>query len=406
MHTSSFKGIYLTGFCGLILSDQLYTFAFMVMAFGLTGEAITGSFIFAIGYGAEILVSLGLGGLLDAYPKRTIFAWTLAVKMLLFVLIFIWMSQGNLNLMLLSTAAFLVDLLGHILKLTNVVTVAKFYKGKERIQFEGWILSISSMVKISGPILAGTLHSYFVSPPYLLLFAIGFQSLAIASYCYTLLQMEAEQCIPSRRNFTQALLQTLYTLKTVGKDPNWSKLFLLHSLTVVTMAVATLLLFPLFSKTYGIPTHQIGTLMGIGTSGSMLLGILMGRFLRPNNLGVVTRYTIFLAGIATLSLNLCRGFYSAAILIFLLEASFTLFFRIESLWIQNQIAAPVMGSWWAALDAMERLCSLVGILLGGFYFDLVGGKIVYTALGGLLLAMAILWSLPAAFSGKTGDTHV
>lgn len=51
----------------------------------------------------------------------------------------------------------------------------------------------------------------------------------------------------------------------------------------------------------------------------------------------------------------------------------TLFFRSMGMYLQSQIPEDKLGSWWTASDAFERIFGLLGIVLGGYFFDYVGG---------------------------------
>ncbi|TDG95787.1 MFS transporter [Cardinium endosymbiont of Culicoides punctatus] len=388
------KIIYLIGICAMNFSSILYDFTFAITAFHLTDEAKNGAIVYSVGYLAEILVSMGFGGFLDAYSKRTLFTIAMISKVFLFIFVFIFFNKIRVSLAAISIAAFLVDLISHVTHLTNLVSIATCYHGEERIKFNGLVLTISGIMRISGPILASMFLSYFSQPSYMLLIATLFQFIAMCAYYYIMPLMEREKTIPfSTQSVSHALRGTVIALQLIFADLKWIKLLLIHVSTATILAIATLLLFPLFSKIYHISDVEIGVLRSIGAIGSVAVGVVLGSVFTTKKLSTGISITVFIAGLSLSLFSFYSGFYSAMCLVFLFQSSCTLFFRTASLYFQTFIPNEVMGSWWAAIDAIERLFSLGGILAGGYIFDISGGELLYNILGACLIVISILWFL-------------
>ncbi|GGJ49218.1 hypothetical protein GCM10009085_48450 [Pseudomonas avellanae] len=76
---------------------------------------------------------------------------------------------------------------------------------------------------------------------------------------------------------------------------------------------------------------------------------------------------------------------------FLFQFGTTVYFRSTASVIQLTLPKEVIGSWYGAIDFISRFAGLLGVILAGWSYDLVGAYWVYSVLLALVAVSGLAW---------------
>lgn len=385
---------YLSGFSFLTLSEGVYDLAFAAIAFHLTGKAMTGAIVYALGFTSEIIVSLFLGGVLDSYNKLKIFMISILMKIIVF-LSFVGIDHAfGLTISIIFISALTIDLLHHISKLTNSVSLLSLYRNEERLKMQGISMSLESGISIASPVLAGLLIAFLKKPVYLLLICVLFQLISLISFKNVMenTQLKFINKNIENVNLLNSLFSTFRSINEVFLNKILFQYFLITSLIGSIISTCVLLLFPFLSYFQNLEDSQIGMVFGFSAAGSFLTGIVISKYLKVENLLRVGSFSIIFLGFTLILLSINMNIITICVLIFIFNICVSLFFRCTGTFLQNNLPDDKVGSFWAAHSAVLRIFCLVGVLVGGFIFDRIGGGYFYSTLGILILSLGLIFT--------------
>lgn len=384
---------YLFGFSFLMLSEGLYDLAFAAIAFHVTGKAMTGAIVYALGFSSEILVNLFLGGILDSYNKLKVFIISILFKIIVFMT-FIGINHAiGLTLTIIFIAAFTIDLLHHMSKLTNTVSLLSLYKDEERLKIQGISMSLNSGISIVSPVLAGLLIALLKAPVYLLLICVVLQIISLITFINVMQNNSVSLKNKSNQNLWYNLFGTFRSIKEVFLNKVLFRYFMITSLIGSFISTGVLLLFPLLSYFQKLEDSEIGVVFGFSAAGSILTGFAISKYLKLENLLRVGSFSILFLGITFIILSKNLNLFGICIFIFIFNVCVCLFFRCSGTFLQNNLPEDKVSSFWAAHDSILRVFSLAGILIGGAVFDKIGGSSFYSMIGFATLCLGFLFIL-------------
>ena len=397
---------YVLGHSALALSETFYDFVFAVLAFKISGHAFLSGAAYALGYLAEIIVSLLGGGILDKCDRRKLFNITMIAKFSVF-LFFIFLSsfyssihqQSISRMILVLIFAFLIDMLHHTSRLANSLTLFQIFDQKSQITVQGMITSINGISKISGPLIAGSLLSWVtIRIENLLLFSLVLQVIAwiaLNNLFNPLDHITKEQ----KHRWIDLALSTAKTVHKSFHNKAWRKLFLIESLGAFLLGTASLLFYPLFNGYYHFNEQECGILLSASAIGMVVGGFFLNPIYRlVPHYQIIIKFSLFLSGamcavFATQFTNLMS--MMMAIIIF--STSTVSFFRSLRLILVDRIDTKELGQWWTASDVISSVSGIAGILIGSITMDLIGGTMLY----GVIAVILCICSLTTVSNLKT-----
>lgn len=374
---------YLSGYSALAISEAFYDMAFVVMAYRISGQASTAAVAYALGYLAEIIVSLALGGFLDNFDRKKLFTYTIALKSLLFLGIMMYASYSDLGVFAIWCFAFCADLLHHISRTANTVSLFQIFGDKDKASMQGAVISISGILRIAGPLLAAGALGFVDNPSYLLLSCLVLQAISV----WTLREILPNNVEQSevQPTFLENLTSSSKAFLKALQLKKWRWFFLTDALATLFIGTLTLMLYPMLRQVHGATESQAGFYMGFAAIGTIVIGFSFQRILESIQAISAAKFGLLIAGAFTIALSISAEEIALAMCLIAFQCGSTLFFRSMGMYLQDEVPEEQLGSWWTASDAFARVFGLIGVLLGGYIFDLVGGTFFCVALGGCML---------------------
>jgi DHA3 family macrolide efflux protein-like MFS transporter len=405
------KTLYISAIALFVLSEGVYDLAFANLAFSVNGQASSVATTYAVGYLAEITITLLGAGFLDHFDKRKIFVGSILATLIAFICAILWFAQIGVSEIAVWSFAFVVDLIHHCTRLAAFALVPFLFSDKDEIVAVNAASAVlNGLVRVGSPVfgalaigLVGTNLSLLISA--LALFACLIVSAALVAKVGAL-------AVTSNSTSTEALsVRVLQALGGVSRsavqimrDPEWRMFLLMYSGTVLFIGVANLLWIPLLRTVTDLSEAQTGYLIAFGAMGLLIGGIFLRRFSRwksrpTSAMGLASVILTIGVGLAAFS----KSIPIAAVAIFVFNLGLTFYFRTATVFFQTAIPKEIIGSWYGAVDAAGRIFGLVGILVAGRIFDSVGGTAMYVSICGVLALSSIYW-LRTSLSLGSGRT--
>lgn len=391
---------YLSGYSALAISEGFYDMAFVVMAYRISGQASTAAVAYALGYLAEIIVSLALGGFLDNFDRKKLFTYTIALKSLLFLGIMTYSSFSALGVFAIWCFAFCADLLHHVSRTANTISLFQIFGDKDKASMQGAVICISGILRIAGPLLAAGVIGVVDNPSYLLLSCLLLQAISVWAL-RELLPNNVEQC-EVQPTFFENMTSSSKALREALQSKKWRWFFLTDALATLFIGTLTLMLYPMLRQVHGATESQAGFYMGLAAIGTIVIGLSFQRILESFKAISAAKLGLLIAGSFAIALSISAGQSTLVVCLIAFQCGSTLFFRSMGMYLQDEVPEEQLGSWWTASDAFARIFGLLGVLLGGYVFDFVGGIFFCVALGGcMLLGVAGFYLTPAELKKST-----
>lgn len=381
---------YLTGFSALAISEGLYDMAFVVMAFRISGQASTSAIAYGLGYLAEIIVSLALGGFLDNHSRKKIFSYTILLKCILFALVIGYSLLSGVSALTIWLAAFLADLLHHISRTANTVSLFQIFEGNDKARMQGLVISITGLLRIAGPLLGAATIGFFESPQYVLFLCIVLQFVSLSTFKEILPDKVNEDSSETPASFGQNILASIKALHTALHSQKWRWFFLTDALGTLFIGTFVLMSFPFLRSYHGFSESEAGFMMGIAAIGTIFAGLMFEAIISKISAINGAKVGLLISGIAAMVLTVNVSQFLLAICLVLFNCGSTMFFRSMGMYLQEAVPKENLGVWWTASDAFARIFGFAGIITGGFIFDWIGpfwfsgtmGCLILITLGG------------------------
>ena len=384
---------YVSGHSALALSESFYDFVFAALAFKISGSALIGGSAYALGYLAEIFVSLFCGGFLDYIDRKKFFNITMTFKFTTF-LTFILLStfythfdnQNNSKAILVLAFAFLIDMIHHTSRLMVNLSSFQIFDPESQIKVQGLVTSMGGVSKISAPIIAGSLLSWTnINIENLLVISLVLQ--LVAFFALKDLFLNSDQILKgSRSEIFDLLLGTAKTIYKSLSNSNWRQFLILQSIGGTFIGTVSLLFFPLFRGYFHFDEQQCGILLA-----SSAIGMIIGGFFLNPIYRIFSRYEIIVKASLFLSGAMCAIFASlipslaVMILTVIVFSTCTVsFFRSLRLILVSQIEKKDLGKWWTASDFVACMSGMIGVMLGSSIMDHLGAPILFKSIALIL----------------------
>ncbi|WP_229804783.1 MFS transporter [Paludibacterium paludis] len=383
----------------LALSEAIYDLAFANMAYTITGKTLSVTTTYAVGYGAEILVTLLGAGFIDRFNKWRLFLATQAANIIVFALAAVLLSRENPTVATVWFFAFFVDLIHQYSRLIVFALVPFLFAKDEIPRLNGMLAVCNGVAKALGPVV-GAIAILYVGLPASLLGSIAFMvgalvltmALGVMSQASTI---PAIVSVPEER-FRDRLQESVFGASRAAYQllalPRWRWFLASYSSCVLVIGVLALLWIPLLRSFHGFSDAETGYLMSTGTFGAVIGGSMLRRHAQLSKLTSVLRAAHFVMAFGIFVAFVVRGNpYVVGIGMFAFHVGTTMYFRSTASAIQTNIPKDVIGSWYGAIDFISRFVGLAGILFAGWAFDAIGPYALYTALLVLLLVSVLNW---------------
>lgn len=378
----------------LMLSEGIYDLVFANMAFSASGRAGSVATTYAVGYSAEILVTIFGAGFLDYFDKRRIFVGAQIVKIVLFASVVLISSMTTLSVPMIWGFAFAIDLIHHYSRLCAFVLIASLFDKTELPAIQGTNAVLGATAQIASPLLAAAAIAVFGLGASLGV-SVGLQLVALA------LAVTMFQLAPYRRAAREgaadgakhALLGTLRASAEMARDRRWRPFLALYSGSGMLIAISVLLWIPLLRGLHDVPESTTGWFLSFGAVGMVLGGIAVRRV---GDAGQRNRRYVSTA-LVVMSVSLAGAILrpgawvlvGAATLLF--HVGLTLFFRVNAVLIQANLPPDRAGSWYGVVDFLGRIFGMIGVLSAGLLFDQLGPVWLFGAIAVGLAGCSMAW---------------
>ncbi|PHM39182.1 hypothetical protein Xmau_03089 [Xenorhabdus mauleonii] len=384
----------------LTLSEAIYDLVFANIAYTITGKTISVTTTYAVGYCAEILVTLLGAGFIDRFNKWRLFLVTQIANIVVFAAAVVVLSRDNTTVSLVWFFAFFVDLIHQYSQLI-VFSLVPFLFTKDDIPtINGTIAVFNGMAGVLGPTI-GTIAILYVGLSMSLMSSIAFMVGALILTLFLKMVNPAHAAITStitgnKECFKDRIQESVFSASVAAYKlltlPRWRWFLASYSSCVLVIGILVLLWIPLLRGFHGFSEATTGYLVSTGTLGAVIGGFVLQRHAKLSKLTVILKAAHFVMAFGVCFTIFSSGnAYLVGIGMFTFHVGMTMYFRSAASVIQTNIPREVIGSWYGAIDFISRFIGLIGILLAGWAFDVIGPYALYSVLLILLLVSVLNW---------------
>lgn len=385
----------------LFLSEGVYDLVFALMAYSVSGRASSVAATYAVGYVAEILVTVLGAGFLDYFDKRKLFTRAQYIKIALFGSFVALGAAMPLSEPMIWGYAFAIDLVHHYSRLTVFALIAASFDKNELPQIQGVNGVLGGITQVASPLIGAVAIGVFGATSALGV-SVGLQVAALLLSFALVRRVVYRRSAGESRGMTlrararEAVTATTRATRDIARDPRWRGFLVLYTGGNLLIAVAVLMWVPLLRSFHGVPETGVGWFLALGAAGMTGGGLLLRR------LGLDETYHRQLAlALAAMSMGLVCSIAAPGALVPLVVGTLgffvgmTLYFRTSTALLQVHLPEDRIGSWYGAVDFVSRVGGMVGVLCAGVFFDAIGPYWLYGTLAGLLIFTAALWGRQA-----------
>ncbi|MCU1719413.1 MFS transporter [Pseudomonas sp. 5P_3.1_Bac2] len=398
MHTSrkAPAGLFVAlGVC-ILLAEAIYDLVFANLAYSITGSSLAVTTTYAIGYSAEILVTLLGAGFIDRVDKWRLFVACQLLNILLFALAVLVLGNNTRSVQWVWVFAFMIDLVHQYSRLILFALIPFLFQPQQIPRVNGQLATFNGVARALGPVIgAVVIFNFGLSISLLASIAFLFVALALSlslrvrndsaltlDTTHSSLAQRLQEGVSGASRATWQLL----------RSARWRAFLAAYATCLLVISVLTLLWVPLLRGFHLFSAVQTGYLFSAAALGSIAGGLL----LRGSGGASTTAQTLWRSHwvmILGISLSLClRGnLWLTGGGMFIFQLGATLYFRTTASTIQLSVPKEIIGSWYGSIDFISRFAGLVGILLAGWAYDQIGTYAIYTLLLLLLALSALNW---------------
>jgi hypothetical protein len=378
------------GVC-ILLAEAIYDLVFANLAYSLTGSTLAVTTTYALGYSAEILVTLLGAGFIDRVDKWRLLMVTQLVNIVLFAVAVLVLSQAQRSVQWVWGFAFMIDLVHQYSRLILFALVPFMFGADDIPRINAQLATFNGMARSLGPMLGAlVIFNFGLSTSLLSSIALMGAALALGAN----LSRRSGPTLggePVRSTFAQRLEQGFSGAARASwqllRTPRWRYFLAAYATCLLVISALTLLWVPLLRGFHGFNAAQTGYLFSLAAIGSIAGGLLLRE--RAEAAQTISwSHALMIAGIA-LSLSLRGNLWFSGAGMFIFQLGATLYLRSSASTIQLNVPKAIIGSWYGAIDFISRFAGLIGILLAGWVFDRFGAYAIYSILLGLLALSAV-----------------
>ncbi|KEZ73671.1 MULTISPECIES: MFS transporter [Pseudomonas] len=396
---SNKKVLYIFASVGVLiaLSEAVYDLAFANLAYTLTGSTLSVMTTYAIGYSAEILVTLLGAGFIDRFDKWKLFIATQIINIIVFTVAVTTLSTPGSSVEQVWLFAFLVDLVHQYVRLIMFSFIPFLFSREEIIRVNGFLAIINGVARAVGPAI-GALVIFQVGLSMALtasiVFMMGALFLALSLWSVAAGTSVTRPDVESssfKARFQESVTGASMATVNLLRSSQWRNFLASYSTCVLVISVLALLWIPFLRDFHAFSPEQTGYLYALGTTGAVLGGFTMSSFQDKSLITtILSAHALMFTGIA-MTLWFRGSFLWVAVGMFLFQFGTTVYFRSTASAIQLTLPKEIIGSWYGAIDFMSRFAGLVGVILAGWSYDWIGAYWVYSVLLGLLVLSGLAW---------------
>lgn len=384
----------------LALSEAIYDLVFANLAYSITGATSSVTTTYAVGYVAEILMTLIGAGFIDRFDKWKLFLGTQLLNIGVFLCAMVMLSIHDQSVGLVWLFAFLVDLIHQYSRLILFALVPFLFGRGDIIVVNGFLGIANATARAAGPAL-GAIVIFQIGLPSSLVTSVGLMLAALLLGIYlwreVRLVFEARDTVQENtdsfaQRFHESVTGAFKATLILGRSKEWRGFLGAYSACVLVIGVLSLLWIPLLRDFHAFSVERTGYLFAVGTAGAVLGGLALKRLGSEGLLPtlIIASHGLMVVGVCV-SLFFKGELIAVGVGMFLFQCGAAVYFRSTASAIQLSVPREVIGSWYGAIDFISRFVGLLGILAAGYAYDVVGVYWVYSVLLVLLVMSAWNW---------------
>lgn len=380
----------------LILSEAIYDLVFANLAYSISGTTLAVTTTYAVGYSAEILVTLLGAGFIDRFNKWKLFIATQLVNIAVFALAVFVLRIYDSSVEWVWFFAFFVDLIHQYSRLIMFALIPFLFTADNIPRINGLLATFNGIARTLGPVI-GALVIFSFGLSISLLASIAFMLAALAltislsalnektstlDICSTSFAQRFQESVTGASRATIDLLRT----------PRWRYFLASYATCLLVVSVLALLWVPLLRGFHGFSEAQTGYLFSVGAAGAIAGGLALRASGQASRVPgtILLSHLIMISGVC-ITLCLRGNIWLAGTGMFVFQFGTTLYFRTTASAIQLTVPKEIIGSWYGSIDFISRFAGLVGILLAGWAYDKLGTYAIYSILLLLLALSSFNW---------------
>lgn len=380
----------------LIPSEVIYDLVFANLAYSLAGTTLAVTTTYAVGYSAEILVTLLGAGFIDRFNKWKLFIATQLANIAVFALAVVVLGVYDQSVEWVWFFAFFVDLIHQYSRLIMFALVPFLFTSDHIPRVNGLLATFNGIARTLGPIIGAlVIFTFGLSISLLASIAFMLAALALTLSLSTLNEPASTLGISSlsfARRFQESVTGASRATVDLLRDPRWRYFLASYATCLLVVSVLALLWIPLLRGFHLFCEAQTGYLFCAGAAGAIAGGFALrtsGQTSRVPNT-ILLSHLIMIAGVCA-ALCLRGNIWLTGIGMFVFQFGTTLYFRTTANAIQLTVPKEIIGSWYGSIDFISRFAGLAGILLAGWAYDKLGTYAIYSVLLLLLGLSSVNW---------------
>jgi predicted MFS family arabinose efflux permease len=379
----------------IALSEAIYDLVFANLAYSIAGTPSAVTTTYAVGYAAEILVTLLGAGFIDRFNKWKLFIGTQLINIVVFSIATLVLSKPNSSVATVWGFAFFVDLIHQYSRLIMFALIPFLFDREDIPRLNGFLSTLNGVARSVGPAI-GAIAILQIGLSMSLAVSIAFMAIALL-LAFSLYSSGGVQSagIESRdaegssfaQRFQDSVTGASRAAFSLFRSRQWRSFLGAYSTCVLVISVLALLWIPFLRDFHGFTSEQTGYLFAVGACGSIFGGLTGKRYSTENSLSVLILSAHFVMLFGVIITLVSRGSITlVGAGLFAFQFGATVYFRTTASVIQLSVPKDIIGSWYGAIDFTSRFAGLAGILIAGWFYDHMGAYWVYSFLLVLLAA--------------------
>jgi MFS family permease len=379
------------------LGSSVTLFALPLLVFKLTGSPLNLGVTMATSFVPYLLFGLVIGAWVDRLDRKRLMIATDVARAVLIAVIPLLADAGQLSVGWIYAVAFLQSTLTIAFDSAEFAAIPSLVSSKDDlVTANGRIQASYSAAQVAGPLLAGLLIAVVAVQQVFWVDALSFllsaASLALVRRRFNVERAGEEgEAAPRRRAIFRDVADGLRYVLSHPVLRSISAMMAIINLVSSTV-YAELVLFA--KERLAATDTEVGVLYSAGSIGVVALSLAAGRLRRRLPFSKVALGALIVDGALILAMSMTR-WYWLALPFWALSSGSGILFNINTGSLRQQIVPnELLGRVISIAGVLAWSAIPLGTLLGGYVIERTGDvALVYGVIGGLVIAVALLFSL-------------
>ncbi len=361
-----------------------------------TGSALILTFATIAGYMPHAFLGTFAGVFIDRFDKKKILIFADLFIAMISVVLAVSAFFGELQVWIIIVALVFRSIGTAFHEPTAQALIPLFVPQKSLAQCSGYVQAFDSVSMLLSPSLAILLYGIWDLHYVLMLDSIG---ALIAVFLLLVVKFPKQKTISTREKPIKIIEETKEGLRVIKSYEGILSLVIIGILyTIIYSPIGSL--YPHITMVYfGGTTAQSGFVEIVFSSGSLIGALLLGiaGAKLPKSFGLIGSIFLYGTGVLIIGSLAPSAYWIFVIVSFFVGFSIPFYHGIVRTIFQTQIKEEYLGRAFSLAQSGRRLAMPIGLLLGGFFSDIVGVNVIYMIAGILAITLAVFISRLKSF---------